>query len=130
MHDLPDPEITAENKAFWVAAGEGRLLVKQCGACGRHHHYPRAICPFCWSCDTVWQEASGRGTIYSFSVLRRAAEPYVIAYVTLGEGPAMMTNIVDCDPDALRCGEDVTVAFTTSRGGHAVPVFRPAADRR
>ena len=64
--------------------------------------------------------------IYSFSVMRRADPVYVIAYVTLAEGPTMMTNIVDCDPDALRIGDEVEVAFVRTEGGAALPMFRPA----
>jgi uncharacterized OB-fold protein len=71
-------------------------------------------------------EASGHGTIYSYSVFRRAPIPYVIAYVTLAEGPTMMTNIVDCDLDAIRIGQAVRVAFKPTDGGPPVPMFAPA----
>ena len=70
-------------------------------ACGKAHWYPRAICPFCASERSNGATASGRGTIYTFSVMRRVKEPYVIAHVTLAEGPTMLTNIVDCDFDKL-----------------------------
>ena len=82
-------------------------MIKQCAACGKAHHYPRSICPFCFSDRTEWTEASGKGTIYSYSVMRRAPVPYAIAYVTLPEGPTMLTNIVDCDFDKLKIGQAV-----------------------
>ena len=91
--------------------------VPTCGACGKAHWYPRAICPFCGSDKVEWRAASGRGTIYTFSVMRRAKEPYAIAYVTLAEGPAMLTNIVECDFDALRVGQTVSVVFRRRRTG-------------
>ena len=106
---------------------QGKLLVKRCTACGERHHYPRAICPFCGSDRTEWTEASGRGTVYSYSVLRRAPIPYAIAYVTLAEGPTMMTNIVDCDLDAIRIGQAVRVVFKPTEDGPPVPMFAPAA---
>ena len=63
------------------------------------------IChPLCGSDATEWQPVSGPGTIYSYSVMRRAEVPYAIAYVTLNEGVTMMTNLVDCDFDRLRIG--------------------------
>ena len=61
-----------------------------------------AFCPYCFSDKLEWKQASGKGKIYTFSVMRRAPEPYVIAYVTLDEGVSMMTNIVDCDFDKVK----------------------------
>jgi uncharacterized protein len=123
---IPAPQTNPENKPYWDAASEGRLLVKRCRACGEAHHYPRALCPFCFSDDTEWRDASGRGTIYSYSVMRRAPVPYAIAYVTLEEGPTMMTNLVDCDFDALEIGQAVKVVFTPTDGGPPMPMFTPA----
>ncbi|MDP3314533.1 MAG: Zn-ribbon domain-containing OB-fold protein [Devosia sp.] len=110
-----------------AAAAQGRLLVKHCDACGKAHYYPRAICPLCFSDQTCWRESAGRGTLYSFSVQRRVAQPYVIAYVTLGDGPTIMTHIVDCDdPERLRIGANVVLDMDAGRQLGA-PVFRIAA---
>jgi len=119
----PAPQPAPETQAFWDAAAKGRFLIRRCTACGRAHWYPRSICPFCWSDKTEWVEASGRGTIYSYSVMRRAPEPYVIAYVTLAEGPTMLTNLVDCDFGALAVGQEVRLKFSPSDGGPPVPTF-------
>jgi len=121
----PEPAINMETEAYWEAANKNILLLKKCEACGETHFYPRAICPNCFSSDTVWYEASGKGKIYSFSIMRRAEIPYVIAYVTLAEGVTMMSNIVDCDFDSLEIDQDVEVTFKTAEGGQAVPLFRP-----
>jgi uncharacterized protein len=123
---IPAPQPTAETQAFWDAASQGRLLIKKCAACGEPHHYPRPLCPFCFSDRTEWVPASGRGTLYSYSVMRRVPAPYAIAYVTLEEGPTMMTNIVDCDLGALRIGQSVRVVFKPTEGGPPVPMFTPA----
>jgi uncharacterized OB-fold protein len=123
---IPAPGVSPETKAFWDAAAAGTLLLKRCEACGEPHYYPRALCPFCGSDRTTWFEASGRGTIYSYSVFRRAPVPYAIAYVTLEEGPTMMTNIVDGDLDAIRIGQRVRVRFAPTEGGPPVPMFAPA----
>ena len=111
-------------EAYWAAAREGRLLLKKCRDCGKTHYYPRALCPFCLSDNAEWVQAKGEGTIYSWSVERRAQPPYAIAFVTLAEGPTLMTNIVDCDLDGLAVGQPVTLAFET-REGQPAPVFRP-----
>lgn len=75
---------------------------------------------------TPHPQASGRGTIYSYSVMRRVPVPYAIAYVTLEEGVRLMTNIVDCDLDAIRIGQTVKVVFRPTEGGPPVPIFAPA----
>jgi uncharacterized OB-fold protein len=101
------------------------LLLKKCKACDVTHFYPRAVCPHCLSGDTEWYAASGKGRIYTFSVMRRVATPFAIAYVTLDEGVTMMTNIVECDLDGIAIGQQVEVTFRKTEGGHALPVFRP-----
>jgi len=122
---IPSPLVSVENEAFWNAAREGRFTVPICSACGKAHWYPRAICPFCASDKIEWRAASGKGTIYTYSVMRRAPIPYAIAYVTLAEGPTMMTNIVDCDLDKIRIGQAVKLVFKPSEGGPSVPMFTP-----
>ncbi len=123
---LPDPVVSPETEAFWSAASEGRFLVRHCTACARSHWYPRTMCPFCASIATEWRDGSGTATVYSYSVMRRASEPFVMAYVTLSEGPTMMTNIVDCDADAIRIGDALELVFCKSESGFSVPCFRPA----
>ena len=120
------PPVNPETQAFWDAAGEGKLLYKKCAACGEPHFYPRPHCPFCFSDKVEWQEASGRGTIYTYSIMRRAPVPYAIAYVELAEGPRMMTNIVDCELDKIAIGQPVRLVFKPSEGGPPVPMFTPA----
>ncbi len=71
----------------------------------------------------AWREASGKGTVYTFSVMRRVKKPYVIAHATLAEGPTMLTNIVDCDADKVRIGQPVIVVFQCTENGPPVPMF-------
>jgi uncharacterized protein len=122
---IDPPVVTAETRVFWDAAREGRFTIPFCTACGKAHWYPRAICPFCAGDKVEWRPASGRGTIYTFSVMRRVKEPYAIAHVTLAEGPTMLTNIVDCDFDTLAIGQPVAVVFKDTENGPPVPMFRP-----
>jgi uncharacterized OB-fold protein len=123
---ISDPKFNFGDEPYFEAATQGKLLVKYCNGCGQHHHYPRALCPFCFSDQTVWKESAGLGTIYSYSVTRVSGPvPYVVAYVTLDEGPTMLTNIVDCDLDSIRCGQKVQVTFKHSENGTGVPMFKP-----
>ena len=120
-----DPDVNMETGAYWERAKQGKLIVKTCKSCGKLHYYPRTICPHCLSNDTDWVEASGRGSIYTYSVMRRTEIPYVIAYVTLEEGVTMLSNIVECDVDDVTVGQAVEVVFRDTEGGLALPVFRP-----
>jgi hypothetical protein len=121
---IPAPAVNPENKAFFDAAASGKLVLKFCNGCKEFHHYPRALCPYCFSDQTEWREAKGTGTIYTYSVLRRGVPvPYCIAYVTLEEGVSMMTNIVDCDLAAVRIGQKVKLVFKPTDGGPPVPMF-------
>jgi uncharacterized OB-fold protein len=120
-------EPNVENQAFADATRDGKLLIGQCGGCGEKHFYPRRICPFCHGDKVDWVEASGRGTVYTYSVTRKAGPiPFCIAYVKLAEGPVMLTNIVDCDLDAVRIGQDVKLVFKPAASGYRVPMFAPA----
>ncbi|KJK23450.1 DNA-binding protein [Burkholderiaceae bacterium 16] len=122
---LTSPEQSPENAEFWAAASEGRLLVRHCERCEKPHWYPRTLCPFCMG-ETYWKAASGRGTIYSYSVTRRAGPTqFCMAYVTLEEGVTMMTRIVDCDLDTVRIGQKVQVTFTPTDNGPPMPTFKP-----
>ena len=133
--DLPTPD--DHTRAFWDAAREGRLLIKRCAACGRAHYYPRTFCPYCWSADVSWEEASGRGVLYTYSVVHQndlppfnERIPYVAAIVDLEEGPRAMTNIVECDLDDVAVGMAVEVTFRVLNDEFSVPVFRPSTDKR
>jgi hypothetical protein len=123
--ELTPPVPNAETAAFWNAAEDGRLLIGRCKTTGRAFFYPRRVSPFTLSGDVEWIEASGRGTIYSFSYMARAKVPFAIAYVELEEGPMVLTNIVDCDSDQIAIGLPVRLVFKPSNGGPPIPMFTP-----
>ncbi len=129
--DLPQPDL--ETQPFWDAAREGRLLIKHCNACARTHFYPRPFCPHCWSQDVEWMDASGRATLYTWSVVYRndlppfhERVPYVAAVVDLAEGPRMMTNVVDCEFDQLEVGMALDAVFHPTSDEFTIVQFRPA----
>src|SRR5262245_12326085 len=127
------PTIDAETRPFWDACKEGRFLLKHCTACREDHFYPRPFCPKCWSTDVEWKEASGTARLYTYSIVRQndlppfpERVPYVAAIVELDEGPRVMTNIEDCEFDALSIGMPLQVGFTAISDDVTIPVFRPA----
>lgn len=122
----PTPQGNPETQPFWDAAKDGKFLIKRCTTCGDAHFFPRSICPFCFSDKTEWEESSGEGEIYTYSHMRKSATgPYVIAYVTLKEGPSVQTNIVDCDPTTVKIGQKVKVVWKPTDGA-PLPFFTPA----
>lgn len=135
MSALPKktPPIDAESRPFWEATREGRLCLPNCDDCNFVVFYPRSRCPACRSTSLEWVDLTGRGSIYSRTIVRRAPgrwrehTPYVVAYVELEEGPRMVTNIVDCDPEEVEIGLPVEVAFDPIEDGYALPRFRPAS---
>jgi uncharacterized OB-fold protein len=123
---MRDTAMNPGDQEYFDAAAAGKLMLKKCGGCGEFHHYPRALCPFCFSDKVQSVEAKGTGEIYSYSVSRRAGPVvYCIAYVKLDEGVTLMTNIVDCDLDTVKVGQKVKVTFKNTEGGVAMPVFKP-----
>lgn len=127
---LPAPVVFPGDEPFWQAASEGRLLVKHCPKCDRSHFYPRKHCPLCGHHETEWREVSGRGTVYSYSIMGRAARPTAPAIIELEEGPRLSTVVVDADLHALRIGDPVTLRFIAAEGGFKALAFTtPAAER-
>jgi uncharacterized OB-fold protein len=132
------PTIEPESGPAWDAAREGVLLIKGCNVCGEAHHYPRPFCPRCWSDDVDWMQASGRATLYTYSVVHvhdqppfRDRLPYVAAVVDLEEGPRLVTNLVDVDdPTTLEIGMTLEVTFRPLDDSIVAPYFRPAAIAR
>ncbi len=126
------PPINPDSKPFWDATAEDRLLLPRCDRCSTVIWYPREFCPACGSLDVSWFEASGRGSVYSFSIVRKGenmyvgAAPYVLAYVELEEGPRIMTNIVDCEVEEVAIGQAVSVVFHDTGQGQKLPRFAPA----
>jgi hypothetical protein len=123
----PAPVINPESQPYWDAAQQKKLMFKHCKACNKNHFYPRTICPFCFSDQTEWKEASGKGTLYTHSTMRRGAPvSYTLAYVTLAEGPKMLTNIYDCDNTKLKIDQPMKLVFKAAEDGKLVPGWTAA----
>ena len=115
----PVPRPTPTEQPFYDACAAGKLVLQRCQSCGHVLFYPRTHCDACQSDQLVWENASGAGTIASYTVVRRGVSadfeaPYVIALIDLAEGPRMMSQVVDTGPDALAVGLSVRVDFAAS----------------
>lgn len=119
-------------KPYWDAARENRLTAPRCAACGRFRMPPTPFCPHCRSQEIDWPTLSGRGTIFSFTIVARAIVPamegcipYVPALVDLEDAPGarLTTTIVDVPVDEIRIDAPVKVVFVTRGDGVVVPRF-------
>jgi uncharacterized OB-fold protein len=130
LKPLPNP--TPTSRPFWDAARRHELQLQRCAACAKFIYYPRDRCPHCFSDRLEWRRVSGRGKVYSYTVVRRASSrafadaPYVLAIVELAEGPRMTTNIV-APPEQMRVEMPVEVAFDDVTPERTLVKFKPAA---
>jgi uncharacterized OB-fold protein len=118
-------------RPFWDGCRRGRLLIPECSRCGHRFFNPIPACPRCLATGWRWTPSTGRGTLYSFSVVHRPPDPsfpvpYVLAIVALDDGVKMMTNIIGCAPGDVRIGMPVQVEFQPVSDDISLPCFRPA----
>lgn len=129
----PVPVINPWAKPFWEAARKEQLVYQRCRDCGTNVFYPRIACTNCFSDNLDWVQSSGRGTVYSYTVVENNCPsafisdlPFVIAIVKLEEkGVQMLSNIVGCDPKDVRCDMPVEVVFEKLNDEVTLPKFRP-----
>jgi uncharacterized protein len=130
-YSKPLPKPSAVSRPFWDAAKRHELILQQCGGCKAFIYYPRDRCPQCLSEQLQWRPVSGRGKVYSYTVVRRAStrsfadQPYVLAIVELDEGVRMTTN-VEAAPESLKVGMPVAVWFDDVTPERTLVKFKPA----
>lgn len=122
-----------DSAEYFAAAAEGRLVFQKCNDCGAVQFPPRHHCTTCWEADLAWVDASGKGKVETFTIVRRAPlpifrdkVPYVVASVIVEEGPRMITNIVGDGALDVQIGDAVSVSFEPSTEGETLPVFQRA----
>ncbi len=129
---LPAPDIIS--REYWSGLDSGRLMIQRCPHCSHCQFYPRAMCASCGG-EPAWLEVSGRGTVYTFTVIRqngvpafRNDTPYVVAMIDIEEGVRLMGNITGCPVDEVRIGMDVRAYAVRAEPDIAIPLWEPARD--
>ena len=125
----PDPE----SRPFWEGCRAHKLLIVKCRSCGTHRFPATSFCAKCRSPEYDWVEASGKGKVFSWIVVRHPVPrdvyandvPYTVALVTLAEGVRMPTNIVDCKPEDVKADMPVRIAYRDVTPDISLPVFKP-----
>jgi uncharacterized OB-fold protein len=128
------PPITDELRPFFDGARKHQLVVQQCRRCGKLRFPPAQICPECLSHDLQWTAVSGRGKVFSYSIMHRAYHPsfagkvpYALVVVELEEGGKINSNVIGIEPHRLKCGMPVEVTFERISNEVTLPKFKPAA---
>jgi hypothetical protein len=127
--------MTPEAKPYWDGLRDGKLMLPKCGDCESAFFYPRIACPHCHSRNVGWIQASGKGTLYSFQIGYRAFNPafkikppYILAMIQLEEGPRILSNLINIEPDPaiVKCDMPVEVVFEKQTDEVTIPLFQPA----
>lgn len=131
---LPPDDMPEFHRPFWDALKAHELRVQKCAGCGTLRFVPKEICPRCGSQLADWTPVSGRGRVYTFTVIHRgptpayqAEAPYVIAHVELEEGPRVISNLVGCDSGDVHIGMPVEVVFDDVSDDWTLYRFRPSS---
>ena len=128
------PLITELTQPFWDATKQGRLAIQRCAECDYYNHPPKPACDQCQSGNLSFVEVSGRGMVWSFTVMHQKsvagfeeAVPYVTALVELDEQPMllMLTNLPGVAATDVRIGTRVQVTFDALEDGNMLPQFVP-----
>ncbi len=128
----PIPAPDRDSDPFWEGVQQHRLLIQRCAGCSELRHPPQPACPSCGSLEVDWQQASGRGSVYSFVIQRHPTHPffldvpYNVILVELEEGTRLVSNLVGVEPDEIRIGMPVEVVFEEVDPEATLPLFRPA----
>jgi len=131
---IPLPRPTALSRPHWEGCREGVLGFQRCRDCGACVFIPQPCCTGCLGAGLEWVESSGRGTLYSYTIVHRPQQPvfevpYTVVVVELEEGWHMLSNLVDCAPDAVEIGMPLEVVFRPMSAEITLPFFRPAGRR-
>ncbi len=132
-YEKPVPEITSLTKPFWEATKRNELALQNCKTCGKYQWYPRDSCISCGSRNFEWKKVSGKGIVYSFTIIRQVVSnspafqkdiPFIVALVDLEEGARMYSNIIDCKAEEVHIGMSVEVAFDQVTNDVSLPKFK------
>ena len=135
-YSKPLPGIDEENKPFWDYCKQHELRMQKCTDCGSFRYPINSICPHCLSMEFEWKKLSGKGKVYSYSIIHQARHPafagdvpYTVAIIELEEGTRLTSNIVGCKPEDVRVDMPVEVVFDDITEEFSLPKFKPSGEK-
>ena len=126
---IPRENSYTDTKPFWDGVKAGKLLLQYCTEANKFQYYPRPVSIYTGRRTLEWREASGKGVIYAFTVVRipgpglEGRLPLCVATVELDEGVRMIVNIVDCAPEDLAIGKRVKLSWDRLTDDAQYPAF-------
>ena len=135
--DRPLPLPTLDNGEFYAATRRGELRFQRCRSCGRFRHYPRPLCPSCLSREFTWERSTGRGTVFTWTIVRgptlpafEAELPYNVVDVVMEEGVHFVSQVLDCPPGEIRAGMLIEAVFVPASDEITLVKFRRVPGER
>jgi hypothetical protein len=130
-YSKPLPAMVGMTKQFYEFCKQGELRFQRCKDCGQWRHVPREMCASCGSWNWEWAKSSGRGRVFTWTVVARAMHPafmnevpYASVVVEMEEGVRLVTTLVDCPPDEIQMDMPVEVVFEAVTDEVTLPRFR------
>jgi len=133
--NFPSPIADFDAQEFWDGCNRDELLMQRCAACRKFRWLPRPMCPFCYSLEREWVKVSGKGKVYTYTIITHPVHPaavsrvpYNVAQVQLDDDPdlILVTNLVGIANEDIRIGMPVQVIFEEHEPGVKLPKFKPA----
>ena len=133
LKGLPLPQPHVDYEQFWLGCREHKLVIQRCTDCGWYRHYPRPVCPKCQSWNSGWSQVSGKGKIWSWTVIHQALDPavadqlpYNLVEIELIEqdGLRLTSNLINCKSDEIEIGMPVEVVFEEINSDILLPRFK------
>ena len=125
---MPTP--TRESQPYWDGLREGKLMLQHCASCGKVRHYPRPVCPHCFSMESRWEEAPATGKIHTWTVCHhpfnfffKAGAPYIVALVDMDGGVRINAPLRGTPAARLRIGQRVRLQFEPVSKDVTLPYF-------
>ncbi len=135
MNGQPEPIPQPESDFYWESASNGKLVFQRCSNCDKAQFYPRVYCIHCRGKSLLWEESSGKGTLYTYTIVHSPPHPsfkkdvpYIVGIVELNEGFRIPTSLTGLDPDPqnIAIGMPLEVTFEQVSDAIGLPKFRPA----
>jgi len=130
---LPAPEHHVDYEGFWQGCRRHELVIQRCKDCGWYRHYPRPLCPKCYSWNAEWSKVSGKGKVWSWTIITHPIHPAVADKVPYNlveielieqDGLRLISNLIDCKPEEIYIGMPVEVVFEEVNPEITLPRFK------